>query len=104
VDEISKLESDDAWHSEVRWHASAGDGRLRVMARIPLYHQEAVRALEGFRQTAEDRGGSLIVEKAPVEVKRELDAWGSFGSAGELMKRVKEQLDPENALSPGRLC
>ena len=102
VDEIAKLESDDAWHSAVRWHASAGDGRLRVMARSPLYHQEAARALEGFRQTAQDRGGSLVVEKAPVEVKRELDAWGSFGSAGEVMKRVKEQMDPESVLSPGR--
>ncbi|HEY5838147.1 MAG TPA: FAD-linked oxidase C-terminal domain-containing protein [Pyrinomonadaceae bacterium] len=103
VEEIATLESDDAWHSAVRWHASAGDGRLRVMARSPLYHQEAGRALEGFRQTAEGRGGSLFVEKAPVEVKRELDAWGSFASAGELMKRVKEQMDPESVLSPGRM-
>ena len=102
VDEIARLESDEAWHSAVRWHASAGDGRVRVMARSPLYHQEAMRALEGFRQTAEDRGGSLMVERAPVEVKREFDAWGSFGSAGELMKRLKEQMDPEGVLSSGR--
>ena len=103
IDEIARLESDDAWHSEVRWHASAGDGRLRVMARSPLYHQEAVRALEGFRQTAEDRGGSLVVERASVEVKREFDAWGSIGSASELMKRIKLQMDPEDLLSPGRM-
>jgi hypothetical protein len=44
----------------------------------------------------------LIVEKAPVEVKRELDAWGSFGSAGELMSRIKQQMDPEDLWSPGR--
>ena len=103
VDEIEKLESDDAWHSAVRWHASTGDGRLRVMARSPIYHQEAGRALEGFRQTAEDRGGSLKVEKAPVEVRRELDAWGNFGSASELTMRVKRQLDPDDVLSPGRI-
>ena len=103
VGEAAKLEHDDVWHSAVRWQASAGDGRLRVLARIPIYHREAVRALEGFRRTAEDRGGSLIVEKAPVEVRRELDAWGSVGSAGDLMKRVKEQLDPESVLSPGRM-
>ena len=102
VDEIARLESDDAWHSAVRWHASAGDGRVRVMARMPLYHQEAARTLERFRQAAEDRGGSLIVEKAPVEVKRELDAWGSIGSASELTKRVKLQMDPANLFSPGR--
>jgi FAD/FMN-containing dehydrogenase len=102
VDEIATLESDDAWHSAVRWHASAGDGRLRVMARSPLYHHEAGRALEGFRQTAEDCGGSLVVERAPVEVRRELDTWGSFGSASELMSRIKQQIDPGNVLSPGR--
>jgi glycolate oxidase FAD binding subunit len=61
-----------------------------------------VRALERSRQTAEDRGGSLVLQYAPVEIKREFDAWGSFGSAGELMKRVKQQLDPQNILSPGR--
>ena len=102
VDEIARLESDEAWHAAVRWHASAGDGRVRVMARSPLYHQEAARALDGLRQTAEDRGGSLVVERAPVEVKREFDAWGSFGSASELMSRIKQQLDPENLLSSGR--
>jgi len=101
--EVATLERDDAWRSTIRWHGGMGDGRLRVLARSPVYHQEAVRALERMRQTAEDRGGSLVVEHAPVEIKRELDAWGSFGSAGELMKRVKQQLDPQNVLSPGRI-
>jgi glycolate oxidase FAD binding subunit len=76
---------------------------LGVRARTPAYHQEAVRGLERLRQTAEDRGGSLVLEQAPVEIKRAFDAWGSFGSAGALMKRVKQQLDPQNLFSPGRL-
>jgi len=103
IDEVVALERDDAWRSTIRWHAGVGDGRLRVFARSPVYHQEAVRALERLRQTAEDRGGSLVLEQAPVEIKREFDAWGSFGSAGELMKRIKQQLDPQNVLSPGRI-
>jgi glycolate oxidase FAD binding subunit len=102
IDEVATLERDDAWRSAIRWQAGIGDGRLRVLARSPVYHQEALRALERLRQTAEDRGGCLVLEQAPVEIKREFDAWGSFGSAGELMKRVKLQLDPENVLSPGR--
>jgi len=102
LNEVVGLERDDAWRSTIRWHAGAGDGRLAVLARSPVYHQEAARALEGFRQTAEDRGGSLVLRRAPVEFKRKFDAWGSFGSAGELMKRVKRQLDPQNVLSPGR--
>ncbi len=103
INEVVALKRDDAWRSTICWHAGVGDGRLRVLARSPVYHQEVVRALERLRQTAEDRGGSLVLEQAPVEIKQELDAWGSFGSAGELMKRVKQQLDPQNVLSPGRM-
>jgi glycolate oxidase FAD binding subunit len=103
VNEVAAFERDDAWGSTVRWHAGVGDGRFRGLARSPVYHQQAVRGLERLRQTAEDRGGSLVLEQAPVEIKREFDAWGSFGSAGELMKRVKQQLDPDNLLSPGRI-
>jgi len=103
VEEVVALERDDAWRSTIRWQGGLGDGRLGVFARTPAYHQEARRALERLRQTAEDRGGSLVLEQAPVEIKREFDAWGSFGSAGELMKRIKQQLDPQNVLSPGRI-
>ncbi len=103
VDEVVALERDDAWRSTICWHAGVGDGRLHVLARSPVYHQQGVRALERLRQTVEDRGGRLILEQAPVEIKQKFDAWGSFGSAGELMRRVKQQLDPANVLSPGRI-
>jgi FAD/FMN-containing dehydrogenase len=103
IDDVAALERDDAWRSTIRWHAGVGDGRMRFLARTPVYHQEAVRALERARQTAEDRGGSLVLQHAPVEIKREFDAWGTFGSAGELMKRIKQQLDPQNVLAPGRM-
>lgn len=103
VREVVALEQDEASHVELRWHAGLGDGRLRVMARAPVYHQETVRTLARLRKQAEDRGGNLVLEKAPVEIKREFDAWGSLGLAAELMQRVKQQLDPENLLSPGRL-
>jgi len=102
VNAVGMLEHDDAWHRAVRWHAAIGEGRLRAIGRSPVYHQEAVRVLERLRQQAENLGGSLVLEKAPAEIKREFDAWGNFGAAGELMKRVKLQLEPKNLLSPGR--
>jgi FAD/FMN-containing dehydrogenase len=74
-----------------------------VIARAPADHQACVRVLERLRQRAENRGGSLVIERAPVEIRRSLDSWGGFGSATELTKRVKMQLDPENIVSPGRL-
>jgi glycolate oxidase subunit GlcD len=102
VNEVAALETDEASHPSLMWHAGMGDGRLRAIACPPVYHREAVRALERLRQKAETLGGHLVVESAPIEIKNEFDAWGGFGSAGELMKRVKSELDPQNLLSPGR--
>ena len=103
LDEMAALETDEVSQARLRWHAGLGDGRVRAIGRAPVYHREAVRALERMRQRAENLGGSLIVEKAPLEIKNEIDAWGDFGSASELMRRVKTQFDPENILSPGRM-
>lgn len=100
--EVAALEEDETSHLGLRWHAGLGDGRLRAIARAPVYHREAVRALERLRHKAESLGGSLVVESAPIEIRNEFDAWGDFGSVAELMKRVKAQLDPENRLSAGR--
>jgi glycolate oxidase subunit GlcD len=99
---VSELEDDDASHVQLQWHAGLSDGRLRASARAPAYPGETARALERLRQRAENLGGKLVIERAPIEIKNEIDSWGSFGSATELMRRVRAQLDPENILSPGR--
>jgi glycolate oxidase subunit GlcD len=94
---------DEASHPGIQWQAGLGDGRMRVLAKCPTYHQQAVRALERLRQKAENLGGSLVVERGSADFKREFDSWGSFGSSTELMKRIKQKLDPQDLLSPGRL-
>jgi glycolate oxidase FAD binding subunit len=100
--DVLELEDDEASHFQLQWHAGLSDGRLRATARAPVYPREAARALERLRQRAENLGGKLVIERAPIEIKNEIDSWGSFGAATELMKRVKSQLDPEHILSPGR--
>jgi glycolate oxidase FAD binding subunit len=55
-----------------------------------------------MRQKAEGLGGHLVIERAPTDIKDEIDSWGGPGSATELMQRVKQQLDPQNLFSPGR--
>jgi glycolate oxidase FAD binding subunit len=102
LEEMIALEKDESSHVSLRWHAGLGDGRLRAIARAPVYHREAVRALERLRVKAETLGGSLVLETAPPEIRSEFDAWGDFGSTAELMRRVKTQLDPQNLFSPGR--
>jgi FAD/FMN-containing dehydrogenase len=103
LDEVTALEQDEASSVGLQWQASLGDGRVRVIARAPVYPGESVRTLERMRQRAENLGGNLIIERAPVEIKNEIDSWGGFGSASELMKRIKQQLDPKYLFSPGRI-
>src|SRR6185436_1917586 len=102
LEDMVEIEEDPASHPGLLWHAGLGDGRLRAIANAPVYHREAVRALEGLRLKVVNLSGSLVVESAPNEIREEFDAWGDFGSTAELMKRVKAELDPMNALSPGR--
>ena len=101
LEDVAALE-DEVSHIGVQWQAGLGDGRVRVSARAPVYPRESVQALERLRQKAENRGGKLIIERAPVDIKNEIDSWGGVGSAAELMTRIKHQLDPENLFSPGR--
>jgi len=102
LDEMGELEKDEASHPSLMWQAGLGDGRLRAIAHPPVYYREAVRSLERLRQKIETLRGSLVIENAPGEIKSEIDAWGNDYSSQPLMRRVKEQLDPQKLLSPGR--
>jgi glycolate oxidase FAD binding subunit len=62
----------------------------------------AVAAIREARERLAARGGSLVVVKAPPELKRAVDAWGPPGDALGLMRRVKERFDPDHRLGPGR--
>ncbi|HWW75343.1 MAG TPA: FAD-binding oxidoreductase, partial [Pyrinomonadaceae bacterium] len=88
-------------NGELLWHAGAGDGRLRVHDISRGVKDDAAR-LTNLRETARKAGGSLVLERAPEELKQAFDAWGLTDSAALLMRRIKRQLDPANILSPGR--
>ncbi|MDD5544718.1 MAG: FAD-binding oxidoreductase, partial [Acidobacteriia bacterium] len=61
-----------------------------------------METIQATRKFLESTGGSLVVLRAPLELKARLDAWGDVGDALPLMRRVKEQFDPRGILSPGR--
>ena len=90
----------DDYGRGLRWHAGAGDGRLRVFEEAQN-HDGALVSLRRMREAARAAGGSLVIERAPEQFKRELGAWGLSESAAFLLKRIKEQLDPADTFSPG---
>jgi glycolate oxidase subunit GlcD len=89
---------------ETHWHAGLGDGRLRVLHGACARETDPCAMLTRWRRKAEALGGVLVVERAPWDVKRELDVWGVPAAASELMRRVKRQLDPAGLLAPGRFA
>ena len=53
------------------------------------------------RAVCTEHGGSLVVLDGPPPVKAAVDTWGPV-PAIDLMRRVKDQFDPEHRLAPGR--
>lgn len=47
-------------------------------------------------------GGDAIAERCPAPVKGHIDVWGEQPSGMNIMRRIKQQFDPENVLNPGR--
>ncbi|MGH4018442.1 MAG: FAD-binding oxidoreductase [Pseudonocardiaceae bacterium] len=57
--------------------------------------------LSALRQIAARHGGGAVLRCASLHRKTGLDVWGPV-PALELMRRLKNQFDPEHRLSPGR--
>jgi glycolate oxidase FAD binding subunit len=58
-------------------------------------------ALEPLRSSVASYDGGVVVVEAPAEVKRRIDVWGPVRGL-EVMRRIKDQFDPEHRMSPGR--
>ena len=61
----------------------------------------AHRLVEELRTTAQEHAGGVVVLTAPPPVREALDVWGPVPGL-DLMRRLKEQLDPGCRLAPGR--
>ncbi len=46
--------------------------------------------------------GNLVVESAPLIIKKKVDVWGEARSDFRIMRRIKEEVDPKGILNPGR--
>lgn len=61
----------------------------------------AVAVVEAVRAAARDHDGSVVVLTAPPDVREVVDVWGPVPGL-DLMRRVKDELDPGHRLAPGR--
>jgi FAD/FMN-containing dehydrogenase len=98
---MSMLETSNAGNERM-WHASVGVGRVRVIDQKGKSADTAIADIGGLRSSAENLGGSLIIEDGPTEIRQQLGVWGDLGDSTGLMQRIKRQLDPDRILSAGR--
>ena len=87
-------------------HLLTGDrglGRMNMGSGLGHLHLDVDSPVEELRQYCQDYQGFLTILEAPVTVKQNLEPWGYTGNALELMGSIKQQFDPDNMFSPGRL-
>ena len=101
------LEETKALECSVRVMGYMGTGQVYlVFSEFADTHEPDAIAdtLAKLRERAISIGGNLILETAPVAVKRHIDVWGTVGSGAEIMKKIKAQFDPGRMLNPGRFA
>ena len=92
------------WHTRNPPPNSPPVGALRE-APAPTDTPVADRArhlISHFQRAVAEIGGSTVVHRCPLEVKRNIDVWGGDPPGIETMRRLKKQYDPNNIMNPGR--
>jgi glycolate oxidase FAD binding subunit len=84
--------------------AQPGHGVLQISIQEGFEAGRVVKDLVlPLRQALEAEGGSLVVERGPMDLKVHCDAWGSIQpEILAIMSRVKAEFDPAGLLNPGR--
>lgn len=82
-------------------HAVSGVAHVGLSGGDEAAQAEAVGEIRGY-VTRSYPGSSVVIERAPVGVKRAAEVWGGAGDKEVLIRRVKERFDPRGTMSPGR--
>lgn len=88
----------------VKFLARAGNGivysRFLRPANVPL--EKLISLIDWLRILTKKIDGYVVVEGIDHTLKDRVDVWGHVGAVFPLMKKLKETLDPDELLNPGR--
>lgn len=91
--EAGPIETDGIWVS-----AGLETGVMRAGLTVP----QAGSVIAAWRRRLEADGGALVLEEAPVAIKRDVGVWGTPQPSWRVMRRIKEAFDPLGVLAGGR--
>jgi len=84
---------------QATWYPTLG---LGFASGEPSGAAALARGVEQARTALAALGGTLVVTEAPHVVRAAVDVWGPPAPAFELMQNLKDRLDPDRRLNPGR--
>src|SRR5262245_35950935 len=89
-------------HADVRLAGCAALGTLRaVIAGATAAETAAVTTR--IRALVDEVGGSVVIARGPVELRRAVDPWGPVAPQPlALMRALRDEFDPGRVLNPGR--
>ncbi|MFI5120094.1 MAG: FAD-binding oxidoreductase [Thermoanaerobaculia bacterium] len=90
------------WRGAVTAHAGSGIVRAGIEVGAGSALEPLREALLSLRREAESLDGSLVIEMAPISLKRSLDTWGRVREGFSVMRRLKAEFDPGALLTTGR--
>ncbi len=84
------------------WAAVAQGFGLGLLAIDPSQRDALPTAHENLRSVLQALGGTWVALQCPSAIKSDIDVWGDVGDALPLMRRIKNQFDPNGILNAGR--
>jgi glycolate oxidase FAD binding subunit len=92
----------DGASPEILLHAHAGSGIVRGHLPGATTLPQAAALLTELQPLAQAAQGSLIVSRCPAGWKKSMPIWGVPRGDIQLMRQVKDKLDPRHLFNPGR--
>ena len=87
----------------IKSHALSGIARCYFrFADSPAQQQTIVRGIQQLRTFLKPSRGSVVIELAPLALKKMIDVWGCDSKDRSLMQRIRDKYDPPGILNPGR--
>ncbi|RJR27278.1 MAG: FAD-binding oxidoreductase [Desulfobacteraceae bacterium] len=83
-------------------HAGSGVSLINLLPEDRRERDSTVGLVSGLRDKCREKGGNLVVECAPPDLKKRMIVWGNIGGAGILMERLRNAIDPSGIMNPGR--
>jgi glycolate oxidase FAD binding subunit len=81
-------------------HFGLGVIIVSVKAR-PNQEATLARELTGLRPRLAPQGGSVVILRASPRTKAEVDVWGARSDTLDLMRRIKNEYDPQGVFAAG---